>query len=327
MDRPGGGCRGSGGAGRGGASMGGMTPGSAGASRWARAALVCVLATGMTAPPLAAQTPPPAGAPARADSGPPLFRPEPVRVHTGRPADEPLFTTRDAWLALGFVATTAAMAPLDVTLARALQDSTLQVHGDLRSLAGALRFLGFPGTAIIGSSMYAVGRLADLPPLAAVGLHGTEAVVVSYAFVWAGKNLLGRARPYNDTGDPFDFGFGRGFRGGTAYRSLPSGHAAAAFAAAAAVTAETRVLWPEATPYAAGILYPGALLVGVSRMYHNRHWASDVAAGAAIGTFSGLKVIHYHYRDPDNAIDRWLLPSAVVPSEAGLMFIWEVPLP
>lgn len=241
--------------------------------------------------------------------------------------DDPFFTTGDAWLALGFVAGTAAMAPLDIALARTLQDSTLQLHGDLRTLAGALRFLGFPGTAIIGTSMYALGRLGNIPPLAAVGLHGTEAVVVSYAFVWTGKNFLGRARPYNDVGQPFDFGFARGFRGGTAYRSFPSGHSAAAFAAAAAVTAETRMVWPEAAPYAAAILYPGALLVGVSRMYHNRHWASDVIAGAAIGTFSGLKVVRYHYRNPDNAVDRWLLPSALVPTESGLMLVWRIPVP
>lgn len=240
-------------------------------------------------------------------------------------AEEPFFTAGDAWLALGFVAGTAAMAPFDLALAESLQDSTLQVHGVLRDLAATARLLGFPGTVVIGGSMYAVGRLGDMPRMAAMGLHATEAVVLSYGVVWTGKNLLGRARPDRDPGNPFNFGLGRGFRGGSDYRAMPSGHTAAAFAAAAAVTAESGELWPEATPYLATTLYTGAALVGVSRMYHNRHWASDVVMGAAVGTFSGLKVVRYHYRNPDNLVDRLLLPRAVVPTGSGLLLVWRVP--
>jgi membrane-associated phospholipid phosphatase len=238
----------------------------------------------------------------------------------------PFFTANDAWLALGFVAGTVAMAPLDRGLAGTLQDSTLQVHQVLRGLAGTFRVLGFPGTAVLGSSAYVLGRVTDRPRMAAIGLHATEAVVLSYAFVVTGKTLLGRARPVLDVDDPFDFKLGRGGRSDD-FASFPSGHTAAAFAAAAAVTAETREIWPEATRYAAPVLYGGAVVVGVSRMYHNRHWASDVMAGAAIGTFSGLKVVKYHYRRPDNAIDRWLLPTAVVPAESGLLLVWVLPAP
>lgn len=253
--------------------------------------------------------------------------PDTVPIAAADPqADGPFFTAGDAWLALGFAAGTVAMAPFDRALARALQDSTLQVHETLRGLAGTARLLGFPGTVIIGAGMYAVGQLGDMPRAAAIGLHGTEAVVLSFALVWTGKNLLGRARPDNDPDNPFNFGLGRGFRGGSPYRSFPSGHTAAAFAAAAAVTAETAEVWPEATRYAAPILYGGAVVVGLSRMYHNRHWASDAVMGAAVGTFSGLKVVRYHYRNPDNPVDRWLLPTALVPTGSGLLFVWRVPV-
>jgi membrane-associated phospholipid phosphatase len=240
-------------------------------------------------------------------------------------AAAPFFTARDAWLALGFAAGTVAMAPLDRALADALQDSTLQVHRTLRHTAAALRFLGFPGTAILGTSLYAVGRVGGLPRMAEVGLHGAEAVALSYVFVWTGKNVLGRARPAHSPDDPFDFEFGRGFSGGSEYLSFPSGHTAAAFAFSAALAEETRHHWPEAYAFAAGTLYAAALLVGVSRMYHNRHWASDVVIGAGIGSFSGLKVVHYHHRHPDNAVDRLLLPRAVVPTDSGLLLVWTVP--
>ena len=42
-------------------------------------------------------------------------------------------------------------------------------------------------------------------------------------------------------------------------------------------------------------MYGGATLVGLSRMYNNAHWASDVTLGAAIGTFSGIKVVRFNH--------------------------------
>ena len=50
-------------------------------------------------------------------------------------------------------------------------------------------------------------------------------------------------------------------------------------------------------------------------MYDNRHWASDVIMGAAIGTFAGTKVVRYHRTHPDNRLDRWLLNASVSPSD------------
>lgn len=272
-------------------------------------ALLAAATMGAAAAPVAAQSPA-----AYADS-----------LDTRLRDAEPFFTRSDAWLALGFAGGVLVMAPLDRQLAGELQDSTLQVHDGLRDVAAALRFLGFPGTAIIGTTMYGVGRVADLPRVAAFGLHGTEAVLLANVFVYAGKMLLGRARPELDNGNPWDFSLARGFRHPD-YRSFPSGHTAAAFAVAAAVTAESREIWPEATPWIAPVLYSGALLVGISRMYHNRHWASDVVAGAAIGTFTGLKVIRYHYRNPANRVDDMLLPRAVVPDGDRLLLVWTVPL-
>jgi len=64
-------------------------------------------------------------------------------------------------------------------------------------------------------------------------------------------------------------------------------------------------------------MYGGALTVGLARMYHNAHWASDVALGAGIGTFSGLKVVRYNHRPPHNRLDRWLLGAQVTPDSRG----------
>ncbi len=52
-------------------------------------------------------------------------------------------------------------------------------------------------------------------------------------------------------------------------------------------------------------------------MYHNAHWASDVALGAGIGTFSGLKVVRYNHSHPKNRLDRLLLGTHIVRDTRG----------
>ena len=90
------------------------------------------------------------------------------------------------------------------------------------------------------------------------------------------------------------------------------------FAAAAAVTSETSNWWPGSTWYIAPIMYGGATMIAASRMYNNKHWASDVVMGAAIGTFAGTKVVRYHHSHPGNRIDKWLLRPTVKKTPDGV---------
>jgi membrane-associated phospholipid phosphatase len=228
----------------------------------------------------------------------------------------PLFTWRDAVLAGGFAIGTFAIRPLDKSAALSLQRPYTQQQKVLRTTATIVRTIAEPGSVFIGVSMYAVGRVSHSDQLAELGLRGTEALVVGGGFANILKYSFGRARPFVDTvsPNPDDWQLLRGRRGDS-YRSFPSGHTVAAFAAAAAVSAETSRWWPGATYYAIGpALYAGAAAVGASRMYENRHWASDVIVGAAIGTFAGTKVVRYHRTHPTNQLDRWLLRASVSPS-------------
>jgi membrane-associated phospholipid phosphatase len=227
-----------------------------------------------------------------------------------------LFTYRDAILAAGFAGITVAMFPLDKNIARRIrQDSTF--NGFTQNSAVGFETISSPGAYVIGGSLYLIGRFAKKPNLADFGWHGTEAVLVANGVTGLLKGTLGRARPFvsNDT-NPRDFRFGAGFRS-TDRQSFPSGHTTTAFAAAAAVTSEIRRLHPKALPYVATVMYGGATLVGLSRMYHNKHWASDVALGAAVGTFSGLKVVRYSHAHPDNKVDRVMLHAFVAPDGQG----------
>lgn len=221
-----------------------------------------------------------------------------------------LFTWQDAVLGSAFLVGTLAIRPLDKSAAHALQRPDRQQRRLYQKLSKFVRTVADPGAPIIGVTMYGVGRLTDNDRLAAVGLHGTEALVIGSITGTVLKDFFGRARPFVDTTgpNPDDWQLGRGWRLGDNFRSFPSGHSTTAFAAAGAVTAETSAYWPSATYFLIGpVLYGGAAAVGLSRMYNNRHWASDVIMGAAIGTFAGMKVVRYHRTHPDNRIDDWLL--------------------
>jgi hypothetical protein len=76
-------------------------------------------------------------------------------------------------------------------------------------------------------------------------------------------------------------------------------------------------LYPGHAWIAGSVFYTGATMVGYSRMYHNKHWASDVALGAAIGTFSGMKVVRFSHSHPANRVDRRLLGVIVAPNGEG----------
>lgn len=231
---------------------------------------------------------------------------------TTKISTEPLFTARDAWIAAGFVAGTVALYPADRYFARKLQTPGNQENRFLRDAASGLRFMGTPGSMIIGVSMYGVGRIAKIDRMADLGLHGTEALIIADQTVGLIKGMAGRQRPEVSIEDERSFKFGRGFKKNSdQYRSFPSGHSAMGFAAAAAVTSETSKWWPKSTWYIAPVMYGGATLIAASRMYNNKHWSSDVVMGAAIGTFAGTKVVRYHHSHPGNRIDKWLLRPTV----------------
>ena len=235
-------------------------------------------------------------------------------VASAQPADtthistEPLFTARDAWVAAGFAAATVALYPADRYFARKLQTPGNQENQFLQNTAADFRFMGTPGSLYIGIGMYAVGRIGKIDRMADLGLHGTEALFVASTTVNVIKGLAGRARPEADIRDERNFVFARGFKKNSdLYRSFPSGHSAMGFAAAAAVTSETSKWWPQSTWYIAPVMYGGATMIAASRMYNNKHWASDVVMGAAIGTFAGTKVVRYHHSHPGNRIDKIFL--------------------
>ena len=95
----------------------------------------------------------------------------------------------------------------------------------------------------------------------------TSTFISTGVIVWGMKEIIGRKRPLDDVvGNP----------------AFPSGHTAYAFAGA--------TLLGNRYPKLRIPLYIGAGLVGITRIYLGRHYASDVIAGAAVGTITGALV-------------------------------------
>jgi len=278
--------------------------------------LCCALLCVIPCPQLAAQT-------ATAQAQP--------KADSGKTVPAPFFTPTDALVGAGFAIGTIAMFPLDRHLAERLQNPNTQANKFANNTARTFEWFGAQGAYIIGGSLYIAGWATHHPQIRDLGWHGTEAVI--YAQITTGllKGLLGRARPFvvNDT-NPHDFKLGGGFSG-TERTSFPSGHTTTAFAAAAAVTSEARRHWPDrwwSTWLIGPAMYGGATMVGIARMYHNKHWASDVVMGAAIGTVSGYKVVDYSHAHPNNVIDRIMLNVRAAPSPDGgvrIGYVMEVP--
>jgi len=186
-------------------------------------------------------------------------------------ANPPLFqwTRTDAWFGVVSVVAVGAAGFADLRL----REQALASDGPgARDLARGVRALGSP--AVLGPAVllgYLTGRALDRPVLAAACKRVGASLLVTGVAVGGLKIAVGRVRPDESAleSDPY-----QPFSG---HSSFPSGHAAMAFAAATALDRETQARW---VPWVA---YPLAGLVGWSRVRDDRHWTSDVVAGAALG--------------------------------------------
>jgi membrane-associated phospholipid phosphatase len=234
-----------------------------------------------------------------------------------------LFRAHDAVVALGVVALGAATMSVDESIARALQRPSTQSNSFLKGTTNVFSNLGFPGSAMITAGAYFLGLEKRSRPIAALGMHTGEAIVLGGVLAEGLQMTIGRSRPQRDINNSRDFRFGKGFSNDD-YTSLPSAHVTVAFAAATAASREVGRSWPGAAKYVAPIGYSAATLVGFSRMYKNKHWASDVVGAAGLGMYSAVLFDRYNQGHPGNVFERVFLPSSIVPERGGLVLTWSV---
>jgi membrane-associated phospholipid phosphatase len=136
----------------------------------------------------------------------------------------------------------------------------------------------------LAALVYGGGILTDSPEWKETGEMMGEALILADATSLILKEATGRGRP--DTtkgkGDFRPFGFHKD------YDSLPSMHTSSSFALASVLASRTDNIALKAAYYGT------AAFVGYSRVYQNKHWASDVLLGAALGELCGRVVTGFH---------------------------------
>jgi hypothetical protein len=146
------------------------------------------------------------------------------------------------------------------------------------------------GTA---TATYLAGRHLKWPRLQHLGMDEIEATILAEGFSEGLKLVARRDRPVQVDGN----------QSGT--YSFPSGHATLTFAAATVLQ--------QHLGYRAGVpTYLIASYVAASRLHDNRHFASDVVFGAALGVTIG-RTVTWHGRN-------FYGGPMLVPGGAGIVF-------
>jgi membrane-associated phospholipid phosphatase len=223
-----------------------------------------------------------------------------------------------AVVAAGLAGAAALVVPFDVAITKRLRSPDLQQSTVWRNGAIVFDWYGAPGARAIGPLLAVAGSATRSPTLSDMGIHVSESYFVAAVSVFIVKGIAGRARPYTVSSESaYDFELGRGFPHREPYSSFPSGHATGSFAFASSITVEAARRWPKRAKLVGALAYGGALLDGVSRVYRDMHWPSDVAAGALIGTVSGLVVTRWQHAHPDNRLDALARRALFAPTADG----------
>ncbi|MGD0524274.1 MAG: phosphatase PAP2 family protein [Polyangiaceae bacterium] len=200
------------------------------------------------------------------------------------------FTGTNLFFYGGAVAGTGVMAfgGVDQAIRVGVQEHlVVSGYGDLANVAGYVVPL------VVAPALYLVGLAAHDRKTAGAGSAAIQALAVALLTTAVLKVGVGRVYPLNG-GDPeapdrLDHpSYAHDFR---PFQSLalptgpawPSGHTVGTTAVAAALTG----YYPE-EPWIPFVGYPAALAIGFGLVDGDRHWASDVLAGALIGHAIGF---------------------------------------
>jgi membrane-associated phospholipid phosphatase len=192
---------------------------------------------------------------------------------------------RDDWITAGVVVSvTGALLLLDDEINDFWQDDLRGTTTD--SIEDVVENFGDSDKLLLGTlGGYALAEVVGLEREKAMFLNGFQSVLLSAVLIEGIKYLGQRERP-DDAEDAFDW---NGPGGGEFNTAFPSGHAGKAFAMAT-VVAET--YGPEHS-WVPWLAYPLAGLTALGRINAERHWASDVFMGAAVGHFIGRMVTRH----------------------------------
>ena len=197
-------------------------------------------------------------------------------------ASAPWRASDEDWthVALGAAAVLGTALILDRPIQKSIQR---QDNPSLHRWADHLAPIGNTYSFLVAGGLYAAGYFGKDGEMQAAGADTLSSLIVATVILVPLKYGFGRATPADGLG-------ASAFKPLSSHDSFPSGHTTWAFAAASALTEHYSEPWMQATAY--GL----ATLVGLARLEQNQHWASDVLAGALVGTTVGKLVPRLNQR-------------------------------
>jgi len=189
--------------------------------------------------------------------------------------------TRD-WMVLGGIAAgIGTVAAFDNDIEHAIRGAR---KNTVTSIFDNVQPLGNEYAIGIVGSFYIYGEIFKDPRAKTTALDSIAASAIASGIVTNSfKYVIGRGRPTDGHG-------AYNFRPFSGQDSFSSGHTTEAFTLASVISEHYDSLWVQVPAY--GL----ASAVGYARLNNNRHWPSDVLAGAVIGTFVGKTVVHFNQR-------------------------------
>ena len=202
-------------------------------------------------------------------------------------ASSPLIWDRSDWITAGWIAGgTGMFIALDEEINSAFKNNRSIYTEKLMDVFEPFGNGAFTVPAL--ATVYFLSHFHENEKAKRTALIATESFLITSLYTTVLKFSFGRARPHNaDTNHDDSHMHFDGFSINN--NSFPSGHTSTAFAIATVVANEY-----EETPYIKPISYGLATLAGLSRINDQKHWASDVFIGAALGYFTSKTLLRLH---------------------------------
>lgn len=215
------------------------------------------------------------------------------------------FSSTD-WIKAGAVVlTTTAFMPVDKDIRKEFQNKHDDTKNKIADIGSAYGHIITP--VIIGGGIYSYGLFFKDDYVRETGRMVFEAVLYSGIITNVTKIISGRSRPYTERG-PYFYNI---FSLNEGSLSLPSGHTTVAFAMSSVLSNRIKNV------YATIGLYTLSTVTALSRIYSDKHWASDVVIASAIGYFVG----DYISSEKKSCNSKNKFSYSIFPNINGLSFI------
>jgi membrane-associated phospholipid phosphatase len=200
---------------------------------------------------------------------------------------------QDYYRLAGLVGVTSALSFVDKPIEKAALKAS-DSSKTLRDISSYVTNFGANYEVYVLAAFGTYGFIFNSQKVKTTTLLATQSYITAVVIESVLKVIAGRERPSYinpESGQLSSRFYGPFHSSSNDFKSFPSGHTTAAFAAATVYAMEYKK--SIAIPI---ISYSAATLVGISRITENKHWATDVLMGATLGYLCGRQVVNNYHR-------------------------------